>query len=65
MARIEEERIAEEERKKREEEEQRQAEEQRQVAITLAKYQKNAEKAEAEKEAVVEFKKHENEAIAL
>ena len=66
--RIEEERrITEEERKRREEEEWRQAEEQRQVAIALAEYQKNAEKAEAEvvKEVAVEFKKRENEAIAL
>ena len=52
---------AEEERKKGEEQEQRQ------VVITLAEYQKNAEKAEAEKiEAEqAEFRRREDEVIAL
>ena len=57
----EEKRIAEEERKKREEEDQRQ------VAITLAKYQKNVERAEEEKREAerMEFKKREDEVIVL
>ena len=68
LAKIEEEkRAAEEERKRREEEERRQAEEQRQVAITLAEYQKNTEKAEVDKiEAVrTEFKKREDVDVKL
>ena len=63
----EEKRIAEEERKRKEEEERRQAEEQRQVAIALAEYQRNAEKAEADRAEVEKieaakatFKKHED-----
>ena len=60
------ERVAEEERKRKEEEEQRQVEEQKQVAITLAEYQKNMQKVEAEKiEAAADFKKRENEVLAL
>ena len=50
LAKLEEEkRIAEEERKQKEEEERRQAEEQQQVAIVLAEYQRNTEKAEADR----------------
>ena len=61
------ERIAEEERKRREEEEQRQAEEQKQAAITLAKYQKNAERAEVERIEVAKavFKKCEDVDVEL
>ena len=60
------ERVAEEERKRKEEEEQRQVEEQKQVAIALAEYQKNMQKVEAEKiEAAADFKKRENEVLAL
>ena len=67
LAKIEEERVAEEERKRKEEEEQRQPEEQKQAAIVLAKYQKNTERAEAERieTAKAAFKKREDADVEL